>query len=239
MDGTAVEQIERIVVEGQEPQTEEIHGIPHSVQELKRVTPPVAKALTIQTLTGFRDLIEKEIGTEGNIAHIVSPDEVRLFAELDNTYRRREQFGVATCTGLFDVCPFGRYMALEPFLIGLQSRFVRTPELAEVVKLLGTIEEGAVRTHDDDGFTQNVTVKQGITRRAEASVPSPVTLRPYRTFPELEQPESAFILRLQPGGDEMPQVALFEADGGAWKLAAIQTIRAWLEKNVTGLVVIA
>lgn len=54
-------------------------------------------------------------------------------------------------------------------------------------------------------------------------------LRPYRTFREVEQPASRFVLRLQSGqGDGMPKAALFEADGGAWRLTAIEAIARWL-----------
>ena len=44
----------------------------------------------------------------------------------------------------------------------------------------------------------------------------------------MEQPESEFLLRL----DEDGNIGLFEADGGMWKLAARQTIKALLEKEL-------
>ena len=68
---------------------------------------------------------------------------------------------------------------------------------------------------------------------AEAAVPNPVTLAPFRTFRDVAQPASLFVLRVQ-GGGETPNVALFEADGGAWRLAAIENIKKWLEENITG-----
>jgi hypothetical protein len=33
--------------------------------------------------------------------------------------------------------------------------------------------------------------------------------------------------------DKGPECALFEADSGIWKLAAIQSIKTWLRENVT------
>lgn len=59
-----------------------------------------------------------------------------------------------------------------------------------------------------------------------------VPLRPYRTFQEVEQPESEFLLRL----DEEGNIGLFEADGGMWKLTARQTVKAFLEKELSGLI---
>ena len=57
-------------------------------------------------------------------------------------------------------------------------------------------------------------------------------LRPFRTFQEVEQPESEFLLRM----DEEGNIGLFEADGGMWKLTARQTIKAFLEANLSDLV---
>jgi hypothetical protein len=40
----------------------------------------------------------------------------------------------------------------------------------------------------------------------------------------VEQPESKFVLRIKDG----PQIALFEADGGEWRLAAMLRIKKFL-----------
>ena len=53
-----------------------------------------------------------------------------------------------------------------------------------------------------------------------------VTLKPFRTFREIEQPESEFILRYQ--NRNGIEAALFEGDGGCWKLDAILRIKEWL-----------
>lgn len=53
-----------------------------------------------------------------------------------------------------------------------------------------------------------------------------VKLKPYRTFFEVEQPESEFLLRIGDGG----QVGLFEADGGMWKMTARYTIKSYLQE---------
>jgi hypothetical protein len=52
-----------------------------------------------------------------------------------------------------------------------------------------------------------------------------VVLAPYRTFVEVTQPESDFVFRMQNG----PRCALFEADGGAWKLTAMRHIKEYLQ----------
>ena len=52
-----------------------------------------------------------------------------------------------------------------------------------------------------------------------------LTLCPFRTFREVVQPESEFILRL----DDKGRVGLFEADGGRWKMEAKANIAAYFE----------
>lgn len=57
-------------------------------------------------------------------------------------------------------------------------------------------------------------------------------LQPYRTFLEVEQPASDFLLRL----DKEGRPALYEADGGAWKLEAKRNIAAYLCEQLADLV---
>ena len=55
-------------------------------------------------------------------------------------------------------------------------------------------------------------------------------LAPRRTFPEVDQPESPFVLLVKQSREGMmPEIALFEADGGLWKLTAIQNIKDYLK----------
>ena len=66
-----------------------------------------------------------------------------------------------------------------------------------------------------------------------AIVPNPVILRPYRTFPEVEQPASSFIFRMKENDGVC--CALFEADGGAWKNEAMRNIKEYLKENLCDL----
>jgi hypothetical protein len=51
---------------------------------------------------------------------------------------------------------------------------------------------------------------------------------PFRTFRELDQPEGEFLLRLRSGAGDLPMVALYQAEGIAWELTAIESIHSWL-----------
>ena len=82
----------------------------------------------------------------------------------------------------------------------------------------------------DNGINQTTTVKSGVASLAKATAPNPVTLRPYRTFTEVTQPSSQFVLRI----NKEAELALFEADGGKWKLEAIKNIADYLKTGLKG-----
>jgi hypothetical protein len=129
---------------------------------------------------------------------------------------------------------FARWFSSEQFVIELLSGFDSNDHRATIVKVVGTVKEESVRTMSDDGVTQTVVASSGIKRVSEVQVPSPCLLRPYRSFPEIEQPESSFVFRMQSSrAGELPQCALFESDGGRWKLEAIKAISIYL-KNALG-----
>ena len=103
---------------------------------------------------------------------------------------------------------------------------------ALLLKFAGTVEHGSIAEYGDDGVTQKATVRQGIASKTDAVVPNPVKLKPYRTFTEVAQPVSDFIFRMRE--DRGITCALFEADGGAWKNAAMKSIKEYLEFELEG-----
>ena len=71
-----------------------------------------------------------------------------------------------------------------------------------------------------------------LTVNAVVEIKPRVMLRPFRTFLEVEQPESEFLLRVDP--DE--GIGFFEADGGIWKLEAKKNIADYFLKNMGDLI---
>lgn len=59
----------------------------------------------------------------------------------------------------------------------------------------------------DDGVSQVATARSGVASVGKVVVPNPISLRPYRTFLEVEQQESDFVFRMHEG----PKLALFGA----------------------------
>ena len=193
---------------------------------LNRVTEPVASKLTVSTLTGLVDYIKTNVDhLEGKLLiQVKSPEEVALYSPL-NTDREREKYVSAEAI-LPNNVVYDRFLDTERFNIMLQSAFVDDEDKSKLLKYTALITDDTVKNFGDDGISQKVTVKTGVASVSDAVVPNPVTLAPYRTFPEVEQPESKFIFRMKEG----PTAALFEADGGAWRNTAILGIKEYLKE---------
>lgn len=207
-----------------------IHGDTYSDKELYRVEKyiPMARAIEMNTLTSLVDYIKANIDTMADkmIIQVVSPEEVRLFSQLNEQRKREDIVVVKAVTPTFS---YERFIDHESFCINVQAKFIDDPQTdkALLLKFAGTVEQGSVAEYGDDGVTQKATVRQGIASKQDAVVPNPVKLRPYRTFIEIEQPVSEFIFRMR---DERGiTCALFEADGGAWKNVAMSKIKDYLQ----------
>ena len=101
----------------------------------------------------------------------------------------------------------------------------------KVVDVISNIREEQVKQSQDNGLAQTVTARVNVAIADAVEVPRTVTLAPYRTFREIQQPHSQFVLRLTAKPGELPQVGLFEADGGMWKNDAIENIMAYLQEH--------
>lgn len=212
-----------------EPHMKSINGITYSDKELKPIIHnPKASAIQMNTLTSLVDYIKSKVDEmdEKMIVHVQSPTKVSLYSALDDERIRENMVEVVARVPEFE---YGRFIDHERFCIGLQAKFLEDPnsDRALVLKFAGTVEDGSVAQYSDDGISQKATVKTGIASKGDAIVPNPVTLRPYRTFHEVQQPMSEFIFRMK--SDDGVRCALFEADGGAWENMAMKNIKEYLE----------
>lgn len=110
---------------------------------------------------------------------------------------------------------------------------LRTGELIAEEYGVGQIRGQMEMEEEVIDIRKEATIKTGIASKGDAIVPSPVKLRPYRTFLEVEQPESEFIFRMRNSGAGV-QCALFEADGGAWRNQARKNIYNYLVDRIKG-----
>ena len=208
----------------------------YSDKPLHRLEIPVPTAnvrLHLHTLTGLVDYIKSNTDAmaEKMVVEVQSPTEVYLYSQLNSKRNREYLIGVDAMLPDF---AFNEYQDHESFCVGLQSKFLQTGDRELVLKFAGTVENGTVAQYSDDGVTQKATIKTGLASKGAAIVPNPVRLAAYRTVLEVDQPESLFIFRMKERAGEV-NCALFEADGGAWKMEAMQNIKTYLQKELEGL----
>jgi hypothetical protein len=130
---------------------------------------------------------------------------------------------------------FNEYKDAETFSIWLQTGFAPSAGRDQVLQLVASIRENSVRETVDDGVTQEVKTGRGVTLVGMQAVPNPVLLSPFRTFTEVEQPSSLFVLRVRTATSreaDRPELALFEADGGAWKREAMRRIGLYFQAEL-------
>ena len=223
--------------------TEKINGSIYADRVLHRI-PEELKAETLQlnTLSGLVEYIKHNIHElcEYMLVVVSDPCHVSLYSQLNADRTRECLIEVKANVPHID---FDRWISTsEEFNIMLQSQFLSNEDRELLLKFAGNIKAGSVTEYGDDGVTQKAVVKTGVTNLSEAIIPNPVQLRPFRTFPEVEQPESGFIFRVKNLNDDQVACALFEADGGAWKLKAIDNIKRYLDnelREIEGISILA
>ena len=200
---------------------------------------PEPQTLVLHTLQGLVDYLASAVDLDARtdtdtIIQVVGPERVVLRGAVDT-----ELLGGRPCLAqvVFDDglqrFSFNHWRPAEEFIIGLQALFVPTPARDELLRLVSSIRSGDVRENTDNGYAQEVKATKGVALVTNVAAPTRVKLQPYRTFREVEQPESEFVLRLSATQEQKPQILLAEADGGAWRLEAVKRVAEWLRRELS------
>ncbi len=207
----------------------EIKGQKYSTKNLSLISDLKTSSLDISTLTGLVDYIKSNIDgfEETFLVQVIDHKNVRLLSPLKSD-ATRDCF--IQCTAETPKIHFDSFMGVEQFNIMLQSCFLPSTDRETILKVVGNIKEENVRNTGDDGVSQTVTAKVGIAKVEDIKVPNPVELVPFRTFAEIEQPIIKYVFRMKDG----PQAALFEADGGSWKLRTMLAIKEYIQEQLEG-----
>lgn len=219
------------------PKVEDIDGHKYlfyqgKVQRIDPIDEQRASAFRAFSLSGLVDFIKADVdGMFGDpdqryIVRVSNVDTVEVLSPITGYYKQRAM--VAVCHALVPEIPFDKYMPPEDFQIMVQTRFAESSNRALVLKIAGNLRNEQSLQTADDGVSQKVTINKGVVTAEDVTIKNPVYLVPLRTFYEVEQPASPFVLRFNEGAD----VALFEGDGGAWKLKAVKNIKDWLDNQL-------
>lgn len=212
--------IEVIEIDGQKFANRNIVRVPDErVAEPKPVPHSTLRSL-VAYATDDPDGLE-----EGTFLSVLSPTEVEITTPVLGVLQNRKVYSGAKAG--IPRHRFGTYMSLVEMSIYLRTCFVATEERDLVVGFIGGVVEEAEIETDDDGIQQRTTVRKGISMKRDGAVPGLVELHPFRTFHDVEQPSSPFVLRLENRGNGV-EAAVFAADGGAWEHEAMARVAAYL-----------
>lgn len=210
--------------------------------QVKADASPMIPAISVVTLSGFADLVLAKLENAeypGNfLIHVQDEGTVTLKVKLSDEYGRRLTLVKAQPVP-FDRFKFGQWLSQEEFAIAIASLFADSPDKLYVLNMASILTNDASTTGEDDGFTQRVNVRAGLRMKESTTLKPRVDLAPFRTFPEIQQPISQFVLRAKCDGTGSPYLMLVEADGGRWKIDAIAEIKKAMEAFELGIPIIA
>lgn len=248
MDKEAIEKIQELVQNSQIVTAGD--GKQYSAMRMNPVQyVPKTDPINIASLKGFCDYLNNNFDVAASekkkllMVIVEDVDNVQLVSEMNKTDHERECLVNACVDSEMKTFPFGSFMPQEEFAIRFRSSFVEKDgdDTQYVLSFTSSLAGGIQVETSDDGVTQNVGVKKGVKGNLseKQKAKSIVKLSPYRTFREINQPESQFLFRVRLDSDNMPTVALFEADGSAWRNEAKEEIQDYIADKCGDVSIIA
>lgn len=233
----AIEEIREMAITGAGIETVTIDGNVYAKNSqgnlefvcVKDTKPIIPETISVSSLSGFVQWVKRETQSKDylHFVEVVSPSIVTCRTER-NAVREGGVYSTISLNERTNTFTEG-FRDFETAMIELRSKYQHTDDIDYLLKLLSSVKlEDSVKT-DDNGLTQQVTVRKGIALTENAAVKPIVTLKPYRTFLEVEQPESEFLVRIGDNGS----IGLFEADGGMWKIKARNTVAEYLKNELS------
>ena len=208
------------------------------IHEYREMNGPQPETFHVSTLAALIDWISADVDgffkddAVRCIVHVDTPTDVYVLTPVAGVEKRRAC--LARCSCKPPTVTTDRFMSAEDMNIMLQAKFVDDENRATVLKILSNLTDTQSLQTGDDGVSQKVTMRQGVEAVGTAVIKNPIFLAPIRTFSEVEQPESPFVLRFA----EKCTAALYEADGGAWKAMAQARIADFLRSTLAGFNVV-
>lgn len=204
---------------------------------LREVRPEVPSPVrySVDTLEALVKLIRTEGVGMAPLLYVRVDSARRVMVDTTYTHKEYAEFSrLPLYEAVSDVpsISVNESISQERAIVELQSLYAITEDRDYLLSLLSRIDVNQGVSSVDNGISQEVSVKTGAVLKEQQTVQPIVHLQPYRTFLEVEQPASDFLLRL----DKEGRPALYEADGGAWKLEAKRNIAAYLGEKLADLV---
>lgn len=225
----AIQEIEKMSA----PTFHEVDGSVYSNQQMVLIQDrkPMPKCIDLTGLDSVCKMVRNEAEHVGLQIFIQVKDyrSVSVFTSLDADEDRLYLYRCAADTPSVTT---GNFMPYEKAIIELRSLYIPNVGTEYLLQLLSSISNESKVTSSDNGVTQQVEARSGIALNSMVKINPRVSLQPFRTFVEVAQPESEFLLRI----NERGEIGFFPADGGVWKLEATRNVAAYFEYELKDLI---
>lgn len=201
-------------------------------EPVREYYPDVFRPFTLDGLVDWLKADTDKFFTPDHPAALVvveSPTQVSVYSEIHG--EKKERIKYASCRYDAPDIMLNRFVDAEMLAVNIQTCFIQDEYRDTVLRIVNNMREEQSMQTSDDGISQRVNIKTGVTEIDSTIFKNPAWLCPMRTFTEVMQPASSFVVRFKEG----KQAALFEADGGKWKTEAVQTIADYLKEALKGL----
>lgn len=220
------------IVSLKETKTFEIGGQTYADSQLTRIPPHVDRpeCIEVSGLDGICKLIRTELAKLDTVVMVQAKahNAVEVMTTYIGDFSRNMLYKAkADAPGLRT-----GFRGREVALIELRSLFIPNEGTAYLLDLLSRMTDENSVTTRDNGVTQQVEAKQGVSLNMLVDIKPRVQLQPFRTFLEIAQPESEFLIRVDP----QEGIGFFEADGGIWKLEAKKNIADYFNTHLADLI---
>ena len=218
------------------PEAHYFNGRTYTDRALHPVKEPSPETLELNSLTGVRDYINtiraKDGYSEENELFISVADFnlVNAYAHLEPMFKTRHNPIRAEFKN-YERFSGGKFSQTE-FIVLLKTNFAPQGDYETLLKYVSHLSIEAEADLQDDGVSQTATIRTGIKSRENVKVPSPVTLYPFRSFPELDPLPIEFDFRLvRDSGCILKEV------GSIWKSRYVARIKEWFESELKDTVI--
>jgi len=186
--------------------------------------------LEVQTLEGILGYTQAELTPTLDFINIISPTHIVGWGTVGKSEYRAQLLSAKAKTKEF---PYGRQLSMEDFILNVQVCFAECDDKAELLSAVSRVVQNSQIVHEDDGITQTLEVKSGVSLKENKRI-SPVRyLAAYRSFPGFASPVAPFLFRAHKE-EKGVKFSLTDMAGDNWIGATIEALRTELDKMLEG-----
>jgi hypothetical protein len=209
-------------------------------QKVEALKFPELKAIKCYSLTQFVNAVKAYVQSKGTelkgkvLVNVTNYNELEAHLDVVNENKAYEKIAESDFHGKCEFDDVSDPRAQDEFFITVMKQFQDTEQREELLRLCSSLKAEKIATSEDDGVSQTAAVKAGVHLSSKIEVKNNWVLKAQITFPEVEQPEVPYFLRLHQSREETPRLALYERDGGKWKVELTKTVRDHLVQKFKG-----